>query len=282
MAHYSLLAILRQPSAAVKDDLARLLAPFRDVEDGPEVEQECGPCLYFPRSSVKGAARDEADRRFGAPQATAQGFVRMESAPPELPTLDGDARDAQAAWQRYEHWASAWKAYVGDRLAWQEARTHELRSAIKPRPDCPRCRGTGREMSSMVFGKWDGWVLYDEEDERSLRALWRKLRERRPDAAAQLADGVAAAARFDPAAISGDCLSYLATHECASLTAAVVTADGRWHEELPGLWGIAHLPAEYRGLTFYAANEFWPLRFRSLIEQQVRADDLCLKLDCHT
>lgn len=282
MAHFSLLAILRHPSAAVEDALACLLAPFRQVEDGPEVERECATCLYLPRLRVKGAAREEADRRFGDAQATAERFTRIESAPPQLPTLDADARDAQAAWERYARWASAWNAYVGDRLAWEEAWAHELRAAIKPRPDCARCRGTGREMSSMVFGKWDYWGLYDEKDEGSMGALWRKLCARRPDARAQFGDGVAAAARFHPAAISGDCLRYLATHECASMTAAVVTADGRWHEKSPGLWGIAQLPVKNRHLTFYAADEFWPLCFRSLIERQVQADDVCLKLDCHT
>lgn len=30
----------------------------------------------------------------------------------------------------------------------------------------------------------------------------------------------------------------------------VVTADGRRHEELPGIWGIADLPPEHWGLTF--------------------------------
>ena len=281
--HFSLIAILDPPSspAGLRDHLAKALEPFRDVESDIETQHECWDCFYHARHKMEENARQEADGRFGTAVKLADRFKSSGPARPELPTLADSESDAASKWRDYENWAGTWKHFVQKRLDWEQRRTAELVAGLKADPRCQQCHGTGVVLTGVQFRKWDYWFTAVEE--RSLREMWQKATQLRPQIAAQFSlDLAKLSGDFEDEAVSGRIMHYLAAHEKASIPYAVLTSDGTWHEQQPGIWGIAHLHPKNQGLVIYAEDEFWPLRFRSIIEEKVKDDDVCIDIDCHT
>ena len=279
--HFSLIAILDPPSspAGLRDHLAKALEPFRDVESDIETQHECWNCFYHARHKMEENARQEADGRFGTAVKLADRFKSSGPARPELPTLADSESDAASKWRDYENWAGTWKHFVQKRLDWEQARTAELVAGLKADPRCQQCHGSGVVLTGLEFRKWDYWVAAIEE--KSLRGMWQKAIQLHPQIASQFSPDLAKlSGDFEGEAVSGRIMHYLAAHERASIPHAVLTPDCTWHEQQPGIWGIAHL-ADPK-FVIYAEDEFWPLRFRSILEEHVKDGHLCIAVDCHT
>ena len=278
MAHFSLAVVLPALSAAPFDPhdaeqelrealRARLAALRYNEDDGPEVEAECTVCMPAQRRRAQAGAAAEAEARFGSWHSMVERFKRDFGAAPVLSAALAQANGAQAMWDAYGRWLETWQRVARPRVELTAA-AFAARTAASSALDSCSCLGTGRERRSWLTSaeqgaRFDYWTLGAralEIPEPVVEARFRQL------AGASLASTelLAALLRVAP--------------EC--MPSALLDEHGAWHESEADGWGIAHLEPALAGLSFYAADSSWPLRFQALLAAQP-SDSLVALVDAH-
>lgn len=275
MAHFSLAVVVPPPllgDGARVDDLetlhaavAPLLAPWRaDEREVPAWDAPC-TCLDTARSQAQAQAAKETEARFGTWRQLADEFERTVGAP-ALSSVVARDLGATPMWSAYARWLDAWHRHIEPRQ--QCARMADAAS-VAPAQGCRWCAGTGVDRRT-----WRSW------SEQGAQFDYWTIGARPVELPAAVSEP-RLVALAGANAVRADQLSDLIELAPECIPSALLDAEGGWHEAHAGGWGIAHLDPAMRGLTYYAADEAWPPRFRALLGAQARAAMVVL-VDAHT